>query len=161
MVKYYIGIVGIRHHTIASIDLLVLLLQVTNMVFFVTNMVCFETVCIKLYLAVAGNNSEVIAKQSEGESVNWRRYEAAIEAVPEVCWVSGRYIQAPALFLQEEAEMAGEEVVYEIEDNDVPGLSPSSLKMQLTYFDTTVSASGDTEVEAMHAAAIEMLKVRH
>ena len=83
-----------------------------------------------------------------------------VEAVPETCWVSGRYIQSPALFLQEEAEMAGEEVVYELEDNDVPGLSPTSVKMQLTYFDSTVTAQGDTEEEAMHAAAMEMLKVR-
>ena len=56
--------------------------------------------------------------------------------------------------------MAGEELVYEVEDNDVPGLSPTSVKMQLTYFDTTVSASGDSEVEAMHAVSLEMLKVR-
>ena len=32
-----------------------------------------------------------------------------------------KHLQNPALFLQEEAEMAGEEIVYEVEDNDVPG----------------------------------------
>ena len=55
--------------------------------------------------------------------------------------------------------MAGEELVYEVEDNDVPGLSPTTVTMQLTYFDTTVSASGDSEIEAMHAVSLEMLKV--
>ena len=80
-------------------------------------------------------------------------------AVPEADWSASKYLQSPAVFLQEEAEMAGEELVYEVEDNDVPGLSPTSVKIQLTYFDTTVSASGDSEQEAMHNVALEMLKV--
>ena len=55
--------------------------------------------------------------------------------------------------------MAGEEVVYELEDNDVPGLSPSKRKMQLTYFETSMVATGDSETEAMNNVALEMLKV--
>ena len=57
--------------------------------------------------------------------------------------------------------MAGEELVYEVEDNDVPGLEPSHLKMQLTYFETTVTATGASEQEAMNNVALEMLKVIH
>ena len=64
------------------------------------------------------------------------------------------------MFLAEEAEMAGEEVVYELEDNDVPGLSPSKRKMQLTYYETSMVATGDSEREAMNNVALEMLKVR-
>lgn len=56
--------------------------------------------------------------------------------------------------------MAGEEVVYELEDNDVPGLSPSKRKMQLTYFETSMVATGDSEQEAMNNVALDMLKVR-
>ena len=52
----------------------------------------------------------------------------------------------------------GEELVYEVEDNDVPGLSPTSLKMQLTYFETSMTASGDSEQEALEAVSLEMLK---
>lgn len=63
------------------------------------------------------------------------------------------------MFLAEEAEMAGEEVVYELEDNDVPGLSPSKRKMQLTYYETSMVATGDSEKEAMNNVALEMLKV--
>ena len=59
----------------------------------------------------------------------------------------------------QEAEMAGEELVFEVEDNDVPGLEASTVKMQVTYFDTTVSATGNNEVEAMNNVSIEMLKV--
>ena len=55
--------------------------------------------------------------------------------------------------------MAGEELVFEVEDNDVPGLEASTVKMQVTYFDTTVSATGNNEVEAMNNVSIEMLKV--
>ena len=39
------------------------------------------------------------------------------------------------------------------------GLSPTSLKMQLTYFDGTVTSQGDSEELAMEAAALAMLKV--
>ena len=59
----------------------------------------------------------------------------------------------------QEADMAGEELVFEVEDNDVPGLEASTVKMQVTYFDTTVSATGNNEVEAMNNVSIEMLKV--
>ena len=45
-----------------------------------------------------------------------------------------------------------------MEDNDVPGLSPTSLKMQLTYFETSMTASGDSEQEALEAVSLEMLK---
>ena len=48
--------------------------------------------------------------------------------------------------------------MYELEDNDVPGLSPTSLKMQVTYFETSISASGDSEQEALEAVSLEMLK---
>ena len=57
--------------------------------------------------------------------------------------------------------MAGEELVFEVEDNDVPGLEASTVKMQVTYFDTTVSATGNNEVEAMNNVSIEMLKVEN
>ena len=98
-------------------------------------------------------------KVPEEEEINWRDYEAAPEAVPEADWRSDRYLQSPAIFLAEEAEMAGEEVVYELEDNDVPGLSPSKRKMQLTYFETSMVATGDSEQEAMNNVALDMLKV--
>ena len=98
-------------------------------------------------------------KVPEAEEINWRDYEAAPEAVPEADWSSDRYLQSPAIFLAEEAEMAGEEVVYELEDNDVPGLSPSKRKMQLTYFETSIVATGDSEQEAMNNVALDMLKV--
>ena len=98
-------------------------------------------------------------KVPEAEEINWRDYEAAPEAVPEADWRSDRYLQSPAIFLAEEAEMAGEEVVYELEDNDVPGLSPSKRKMQLTYFETSMVATGDSEQEAMNNVALDMLKV--
>ena len=39
------------------------------------------------------------------------------------------------------------------------GLSPTSLKMQLTYFDGTVTSQGDSEELAMEGAALAMLKV--
>ena len=61
----------------------------------------------------------------------------------------------------QEADMAGEELVFEVEDNDVPGLEASTVKMQVTYFDTTVSATGNNEVEAMNNVSIEMLKVEN
>ena len=48
--------------------------------------------------------------------------------------------------------MAGEEVVYELEDNDVPGLEVSKRRMQLTYFETSKEATGENEQEAMDAA---------
>ena len=40
----------------------------------------------------------------------------------------------------------------------MPGLSPTALKMQVTYFDTSMTASGDSEQEALEAVALEMLK---
>jgi len=92
------------------------------------------------------------------DPINWRRFTKAPTAIAESDWQSGKHLQNPALFLQEEAEMAGEELVYEIEDNDVPGLSPTHLKMQLTYFDGTVTSQGDSEDEAMQEAAVAMLK---
>ena len=49
-------------------------------------------------------------------------------------------------------------MLYELEDNDVPGLSPTSLKMQVTYFETSISASGASEQEALEAVSLEMLK---
>ena len=52
----------------------------------------------------------------------------------------------------------GEELVYEVEDNDVPGLSPTSLKMQVTYFETSMTATGDSEQEALEAVSLEMLR---
>ena len=55
------------------------------------------------------------------DPINWRRFTKAPTAIAESDWQSGKHLQNPALFLQEEAEMAGEELVYEIEDNDVPG----------------------------------------
>ena len=95
----------------------------------------------------------------------------------EADWVPGKHLQSPALFISEEADMAvssntekkdslttkvmitqGEELVYELEDNDVPGLSPTSVKMQLTYFETSMTASGRSEEEAMEAVALEMLQ---
>ena len=102
---------------------------------------------------------EETAKAPESDNINWRTYEVEPVPVPETDWSASKFLQSPAVFLQEEAEMAGEELVYEVEDNDVPGLSPTSVKIQLTYFDTTVSSSGDSEQEAMHNVALEMLKV--
>ena len=49
-------------------------------------------------------------------------------------------------------------MLYEVEDNDVPGLSPTSLKMQVTYFETSITATGDSEQEALEAVSLEMLK---
>eukprot|EP00092_Neocalanus_flemingeri_P045044 GFUD01050165.1.p1 GENE.GFUD01050165.1~~GFUD01050165.1.p1 ORF type:complete len:1287 (-),score=400.71 GFUD01050165.1:284-4144(-) len=92
------------------------------------------------------------------DPISWRRYTASPTVVPESHWEAGKHLQNPALFLQEEAEMAGEELVYEIEDNDVPGLSPSSLKMQLTYFDSSVTSEANSEDLAMQEAALAMLK---
>jgi len=92
------------------------------------------------------------------DPVSWRPYVAVPKPIPDTAWVEEKHIQSPALFLKEEAEMAGEELVYEVEDNDVPGLSPTSLKMQLTYFDGTVTSQGDSEELAMEAAALAMLK---
>ena len=39
------------------------------------------------------------------------------------------------------------------------GLSPTHLKMQLTYFDGSVTSQGDSEELAMQEAALAMLKV--
>jgi len=92
------------------------------------------------------------------DPVCWRGYTAPPPTVAECDWQPGKHLQNPALFLQEEAEMAGEELVYELEDNDVPGLSPTQLKMQLTYFDGSVTSQGDSEEMAMQEAALAMLK---
>ena len=107
------------------------------------------------------DTSDSKPKAAEAEAINWRQFEANPEPVPESAWLPGVHLQAPAVFLAEEAEMAGEELVYEVEDNDVPGLEPSNLKMQLTYFETTVTATGASEQEAMNNVALEMLKVIH
>ena len=55
------------------------------------------------------------------DPICWRRYTEPAPVVPESEWRPHHHLQNPALFLQEEAEMAGEELVYEVEDNDVPG----------------------------------------
>ena len=55
------------------------------------------------------------------DPICWRGYTAPAPTVAEADWQPGKHLQNPALFLQEEAEMAGEELVYELEDNDVPG----------------------------------------
>lgn len=104
-----------------------------------------------------GGKSKDISREVE-DPICWRRYTEPPGIIPESDWVPEKHLQNPALFLQEEAEMAGEEIVYEVEDNDVPGLSPTHLNMQLTYFDGTVTSQGDTEQEAMQLAAIAMLK---
>ena len=111
------------------------------------------------YFQPAVSAPEEKTKAPESENINWRTYEVDPVPVPETDWSASKFLQSPAVFLQEEAEMAGEELVYEVEDDDVPGLSPTSVKIQLTYFDTTVSSSGDSEQEAMHNVALEMLKV--
>ena len=55
------------------------------------------------------------------DPVSWRPYVAVPKPIPDTAWKEDKHIQSPALFLKEEAEMAGEELVYEVEDNDVPG----------------------------------------
>lgn len=92
------------------------------------------------------------------DPISWRSFTAVPPSIDESNWKPNVHLQNPALFLKEEAEMAGEELVYEIEDNDVPGLSPTSLKMQLTYFEVTVKSEGDSEELAMQEAALAMLR---
>lgn len=99
-----------------------------------------------------------ISSVDMSDPICWRGYTAPTPTVAEADWQPGKHLQNPALFLQEEAEMAGEELVYELEDNDVPGLSPTHLKMQLTYFDGSVTSQGDSEELAMQEAALAMLK---
>ena len=118
---------------------------------------------------------EATAAKEEDKSTSWRRYSGEVRSVAEADWVPGKLLQSPALFISEEADMAvrnssqrdyllntnitqGEELVYEVEDNDVPGLSPTSVTMQLTYFETSMTASARSEEEAMEAVALEMLK---
>ena len=55
------------------------------------------------------------------DPICWRRFTEPPAIIPETDWMPDRHLQNPALFLQEEAEMAGEEIGYEVEDNDVPG----------------------------------------
>ena len=110
----------------------------------------------KLSQAIPSESKPQVPK---AEEINWREYEANPKAIDEAAWRPDRYLQSPALFLAEEAEMAGEEVVYELEDNDVPGLEVSKRRMQLTYFETSKEATGENEQEAMDNAALDMLKV--
>ena len=101
-------------------------------------------------------------------------------------------LQDPAVFLQAEAAMAGEELVWEVnsrnghcqnvplsppamplakpiipdlcprpqveESEEVPGLAPSSVKVQLTYFESSVTVEEETEALAVARAARETLQ---
>ena len=69
-------------------------------------------------------------------------------------------LQDPALFLAREAAMAGEELVYEVEEGEetAPGLLPTSVKLQLTYFESTVTVEEKTEASAVAKAAVNTLQ---
>ena len=69
-------------------------------------------------------------------------------------------LQDPALFLAREAAMAGEELVYEVEEGEetAPGLLPTSVKLQLTYFESTVVVEDKTEASAVAKAAVKTLQ---
>ena len=69
-------------------------------------------------------------------------------------------LQDPALFLAREAAMAGEELVYEVEEGEetAPGLLPTSVRLQLTYFESTVTVEEKTEASAVAKAAVKTLQ---
>jgi hypothetical protein len=78
-------------------------------------------------------------------------------ALPVADWLAGTEggLQDPAIFLGQEAAMAGEELVWEAADGDdqAPGLDPTSVKLQLTYFESTVEVEEATEALAVAQAA--------
>ena len=100
--------------------------------------------------------------QEEEEAVCWRQINVSPSPTPPTAWdndVEGG-LQDPALFLAREAAMAGEEVVYEVEEGEetAPGLLPTSVKLQLTYFESTVTVEDHTEASAVAKAAVKTLQ---
>jgi len=65
----------------------------------------------------------------------WRRFQYGGDLYAEQrevgSWRPHTHLQDPALFLQEEADMAGANPVYEIEHTDVPGTVLINTRYQL------------------------------
>ena len=103
-----------------------------------------------------------IFTQEKEETVSWRQLNVSPSSSAPTAWeadVEGG-LQDPALFLAREAAMAGEELVYEVEEGEetAPGLLPTSVKLQLTYFESTVVVEDKTEASAVAKAAVKTLQ---
>ena len=83
------------------------------------------------YIQQGLGKDETNLKEPE-DPISWRSFTAVPPSIDESNWKPNVHLQNPALFLKEEAEMAGEELVYEIEDNDVPGRPNLSISVFLT-----------------------------
>ena len=102
------------------------------------------------------------SQEKEEEALTWRQITVSPTPSTPSSWeadVEGG-LQDPALFLAREAAMAGEELVFEVEDGEetAPGLLPTSVKLQLTYFESTVVVEESTEAAAVAKAAVKTLE---
>ena len=71
----------------------------------------------------------------EEEGLSWRPCTARHTPRLEQHWLPDTHIQDPVIFLNQEAQMAGEELVYEVEDNDIPGFYNILMNPKLpSYF---------------------------
>ena len=118
----------------------------------------FETFLKNIQALVCIKNSI----QEKEESVAWRQINVSPSPSSPTAWESDVEggLQDPALFLAREAAMAGEDLVYEVEEGEetAPGLLPTSVKLQLTYFESTVVVEEKTEASAVAKAAVKTLQ---